>query len=48
MNVPGSSESGMKRKDDIHLMQEAGFDAVLIGEGLLTSEELKQFPWQRP
>ena len=42
------AESGMKRKDDILMMQQAGFDAVLIGEGLLTSEELKQFPWQRP
>jgi len=29
------------------MMQDAGFDAVLIGEGLLTSEELKQFVWQR-
>jgi indole-3-glycerol phosphate synthase len=26
-------------------MQKAGFDAVLIGEGLLTSEELRQFSW---
>jgi indole-3-glycerol phosphate synthase len=42
------AESGMKRKDDILMMQNAGFDAVLIGEGLLTSQELKQFPWQRP
>ncbi|NTU57589.1 MAG: indole-3-glycerol phosphate synthase TrpC [Chlorobiaceae bacterium] len=42
------AESGMKRKDDILMMQQAGFDAVLIGEGLLTSQELKQFPWQRP
>ena len=41
------AESGMKRKDDILLMQNSGFDAVLIGEGLLTSQELKQFPWQR-
>ena len=42
------AESGMKQKGDIFMMQEAGFDAVLIGEGLLTSEELKQFAWQRP
>ena len=41
------AESGMKRKDDILLMQNSGFDAVLIGEGLLPSQELKQFPWQR-
>ncbi|NTU53502.1 MAG: indole-3-glycerol phosphate synthase TrpC [Chlorobiaceae bacterium] len=39
------AESGMKRREDILLMQEAGFDAVLIGEGLLTSQDLRQFPW---
>jgi indole-3-glycerol phosphate synthase len=39
------AESGIKRREDILLMQDAGFDAVLIGEGLLTSEELRQFPW---
>ncbi len=39
------AESGMKRRDDVLLMQEAGFDAVLIGEGLLVSEELRQFSW---
>jgi len=39
------AESGMKHRKDILLMQDAGFDAVLIGEGLLTSEELRQFPW---
>ncbi len=42
------AESGMKRADDVQLMQEAGFDAVLIGEGLLTSRELKDFGWQLP
>lgn len=42
------AESGMKTAADIRLMQEACFDAVLIGEGLLVSEELKRFPWQRP
>ena len=41
------AESGMKQAADISLMQEAGFDAVLIGEGLLTSRELKSFEWQR-
>lgn len=41
------AESGMKRRDDVLLMQEAGFDAVLIGEGLLVSEELRQFSWGR-
>ena len=40
------AESGMKRKEDIVLMQDADFDAVLIGEGLLVSEELRSFPWQ--
>jgi indole-3-glycerol phosphate synthase len=39
------AESGIKCKDDILLMQDAGFDAVLIGEGLLTSEELRRFSW---
>ena len=41
------AESGIKRSDDVRLMQDAGFDAVLIGEGLLVSEELKIFGWQR-
>ncbi|AAM72896.1 MAG TPA: indole-3-glycerol phosphate synthase TrpC [Chlorobaculum sp.] len=39
------AESGLKRRDDVLLMQDAGFDAVLIGEGLLASEELRQFSW---
>jgi len=39
------AESGMKCSDDIMLMRDAGFDAVLIGEGLLTSEELRKFAW---
>jgi indole-3-glycerol phosphate synthase len=39
------AESGMKRREDILLMQDAGFDAALIGEGLLTSEALQQFAW---
>jgi indole-3-glycerol phosphate synthase len=43
--VRSVAESGMKRREDILLMQKAGFDAVLIGEGLLTSEELRQFSW---
>lgn len=41
------AESGMKCGADVRLMQEAGFDAVLIGEGLLVSEELKSYSWQR-
>ncbi|HHE32308.1 MAG TPA: indole-3-glycerol phosphate synthase TrpC [Chlorobaculum parvum] len=43
--VVSVAESGMKRRDDIVMMQEAGFDAVLIGEGLLISEELREFSW---
>jgi indole-3-glycerol phosphate synthase len=39
------AESGLKRREDILLMQEAGFDAALIGEGLLVSEELRKFKW---
>lgn len=39
------AESGLKQREDILRMQDAGFNAVLIGEGLLISEELRQFPW---
>lgn len=39
------AESGLKRRADIELMQQAGFDAALIGEGLLVSEELRKFAW---
>ncbi len=39
------AESGMKRREDVLLMQQARFDAVLIGEGLLVSEELRKFEW---
>ncbi|RXK89153.1 indole-3-glycerol phosphate synthase TrpC [Chlorobaculum sp. 24CR] len=39
------AESGLKRRDDVLLMQQAGFDAALIGEGLLVSEELRKFAW---
>ncbi len=40
------AESGLKRASDVMLMQEALFDAVLIGEGLL-GEELQGFTWKR-
>lgn len=40
------SESGLKRTSDVEMMQEASFDAVLIGEGLL-GPELRQFTWKR-
>lgn len=40
------AESGLKRCEDVLMMQEASFDAVLIGEGLL-GEELQRFTWKR-
>jgi indole-3-glycerol phosphate synthase len=42
------AESGLKSGADIEKMQQASFDAVLIGEGLLISSELREFTWQRP
>jgi indole-3-glycerol phosphate synthase len=42
------AESGMVSADDVTLMQQASFDAVLIGEGLLKSQELARFTWQHP
>lgn len=39
------SESGLKTESDIRLVREAGFDAVLIGEGLQTSRELHDLGW---
>ncbi|MFN3394375.1 MAG: indole-3-glycerol phosphate synthase TrpC [Candidatus Thermochlorobacter sp.] len=39
------SESGIKSQDDLRLIDEAGFDAVLIGEGLLEKEKLN-YKWQ--
>ncbi|MCG8344186.1 MAG: indole-3-glycerol phosphate synthase TrpC [Chlorobiales bacterium] len=44
--VVSVSESGLKRASDVAMMQEALFDAVLIGEGLLGSE-LQRFTWKR-
>ena len=40
------AESGLKRASDITIMQNASFDAVLIGEGLLGAE-LQRFTWKR-
>ena len=40
------AESGLKRASDVTMMQEASFDAVLIGEGLLGTE-LQRFTWKR-
>ncbi|MCW8796425.1 MAG: indole-3-glycerol phosphate synthase TrpC [Chlorobium sp.] len=45
-DVISVAESGLKKISDVSLMQDASFDAVLIGEGLL-SPELQQFTWTR-
>jgi indole-3-glycerol phosphate synthase len=42
------AESGLKTAADIALIQQASFDAVLIGEGLHTSPELSALTWSRP
>ena len=39
------AESGMKTAADIALIRQASFDAVLIGEGLHTSAELRDVIW---
>lgn len=39
------SESGMKTRADIELLRDASFDALLIGEGLHTSPELREIIW---
>lgn len=44
-NVVAISESGMRSTEDLHRVEEAGFDAVLIGEGLLQKENF-QYQWQ--
>ena len=44
--VVSVAESGLKRASDVAMMQDASFDAVLIGEGLLSSE-LQQFTWKQ-
>lgn len=36
------SESGMKRKDDVILARDAGAKAILVGETLMESSDLKQ------
>ena len=43
--VVAVAESGMKTADDIALIRQASFDAVLIGEGLHTSAELREVIW---
>lgn len=44
--VVSVAESGLKRASDVAMMQDASFDAVLIGEGLL-GQELQRFTWKR-
>ena len=44
--VVSVAESGLKRASDVAMMQDASFDAVLIGEGLL-GLELQRFTWKR-
>ncbi len=44
-DVVAVSESGMKSAADIALVGAASFDAVLIGEGLHTSAELRGLTW---
>ncbi len=44
--VVSVAESGLKRASDVVMMQDASFDAVLIGEGLL-GQELQRFTWKR-
>ena len=41
------AESGLKTAADIILIEQASFDAVLIGEGLHTSPELLDVTWSR-
>jgi indole-3-glycerol phosphate synthase len=44
-DVIAVSESGIKTSADISLIRQASFDAVLIGEGLHTSPELREIIW---
>jgi len=44
-DVVAVSESGLKSAADIALVSQASFDAVLIGEGLHTSAELRGLTW---
>lgn len=46
--VAAVAESGMKTPADIALIDQASFDAVLIGEGLHTSPELRGITWPMP
>jgi len=45
-DVVSVSESGIKTLADLKLLEANGFDAVLIGEGLVTSPELQSYNWK--
>ena len=47
-DVTAVAESGMKTYADIVLVEQALFDAVLIGEGLHVSAELRSITWSSP
>jgi len=36
------SESGIRRKEDVKVLRDAGFDAILVGEGLVTKGDRQQ------
>jgi indole-3-glycerol phosphate synthase len=38
-NIVCISESGIRRRDDMVRMQDCGVDAVLVGEGIVTSRQ---------
>lgn len=46
--VVAVAESGMITAADVALIRQASFDAVLIGEGLHTSAELREVIWSKP
>lgn len=46
--LPAVAESGMKTTSDLALIHDAAFDAVLIGEGLHISPELRSLTWPLP
>ncbi|NTW70069.1 MAG: indole-3-glycerol phosphate synthase TrpC [Chlorobiaceae bacterium] len=46
--VVAVAESGLKTAADIALIEQASFDAVLIGEGLHISPELSALTWSKP
>jgi len=41
-SVLAVSESGIQRTEDVKLMKNAGFDAILVGEGLVKAEDRVQ------